>query len=274
MQTAVASTRHSSASPGCEPQPTFTYGNDVALTRRDAVTYQRVVASPDLLHRAIESWSTPPDAAKSREADSGLPSNAFCDCMRYRATQTWQTSSGTHRLSFTTSRTTQHRPHCRYSKGPAEQRSTDRRLLARVQAFGTVLEAALRVSFFTRQGAGGFSIARSIACQAVVDSRTAPAFRVMSLLNENWRDKYGVWRQGAFDMEKIFTTVHEQLREIYGSKRGSPNDVDDRGHNIWFWLIDVLPLDQNRAVRLLVKELRDHFGVSVTQQNYEGRQVF
>ncbi|KAH7024737.1 uncharacterized protein B0I36DRAFT_164011 [Microdochium trichocladiopsis] len=205
-----------------------------ALSKRDVVSVQRLVARPHMLKEAITDVS---QAVAGGDINSALDNKhhhgpAPCTCRLYRTTESWQARLGVHRFSLATRRTAQHYPHCRYSKAWAEERQTDRRATARLKLFGTSIEAAFQVSFTERQGAGGFSIAPFVTWRAVVDERSAPAFRIVSELQYAGHPRSQQWTREHIDYSTLFEVALVHLQKIYTSGRGSPTDVDAQGENI------------------------------------------
>ena len=90
-----------------------------------------------------------------------------------------------------------------------------------------LLNSAIRLSFYTNTGAGGFAIGSSVTYFAVVDQETAPAFQVVWLLWECASHK----SPRAY-REFCLRAVLRKLQKTFSSGRASPTEVNIYGESL------------------------------------------
>ncbi|PTD09906.1 hypothetical protein HYE67_006727 [Fusarium culmorum] len=98
------------------------------------------------------------------------------------------------------------------------------RRITRLTAVVKSLNSAFQLSLCTTAGTGGFSISPSLTYFAVVDEKTAPAFRVF----------YSLWDCEEFNSSKKYQelcleAVLRKLQVLFRSGRAKPTDVNEDG---------------------------------------------
>ncbi|KAH7219660.1 hypothetical protein DER44DRAFT_761358 [Fusarium oxysporum] len=196
-------------------------------------------------HRSKGKLSVPHErAAKFRTAFSSYAGGRFtCLCRHRRHRQRKNASWGSLSLSHETT-TEQHAPGCPATQAISEPDRTQKFAFTYV-GLRALLNSAIQFSFTIRSGAGGWSLGPNFTYYPIVDSESAPAFRMMSLLMRSrhypWYEyedrgflEDGVWR------EELIPSVVSSILRLFRAKQASPRAVDDQNQSLVYHVAECI----------------------------------
>ncbi|KAI3574497.1 hypothetical protein IWW34DRAFT_705998 [Fusarium oxysporum f. sp. albedinis] len=224
----------------------------------------RLLGKPAVLQEMCDAVKTPArhmskgkisvpheSAAKVRTALSGYSGGRFaCLCRHRQHLQRKNASWGS--LSFSHETTTeQHAPGCPATQAISERDRTQKFALTYV-GLRALLNSALQFSFTIRSGAGGWSLGPNFTYYPIVDSESAPAFRMLSLLMRSrhypwyeYKDR-GFLEDGAWREELVPSVVSSILR-LFRAKQASPRAVDDQNQSLVYHVAECVSLNPFRS---------------------------
>ncbi|KAH7030609.1 uncharacterized protein B0I36DRAFT_430916 [Microdochium trichocladiopsis] len=208
--------------------------NGWILPNNRQLVVQRLTARPAMLQHAMHDMDRVRATQEQLETAlyDGDPTTrdlAMCNCRPNSSTQSWRTRLGVSSFALTTRRhVSQHHPGCVLSRNSTDRPTTEHAVAAQIGVFNTVIDTALKLTYFWRQGAGGFSISPAFSICAVVDSRLSPSFRLTKLLS-----RFMIYNNPDASIGPVFICHYKvKLREIFQSGRASPTDLDQYGRTI------------------------------------------
>ena len=209
------------------------------FTAAESVVVRRLLAKPSLLKETLDSVGAAPGAEKSQQAVEhvrrlDLSRNLYdCTCRQYSISHEQHTKIGRFRISNGTVDSFKHLPGCGLFQSPAGRKTTQRVIRARVKFFRVMVEAAFMIASGRPSGAGGLSISPLLVATIMVNSKTAPAFRVLSVLEAFYMpihyltsDEFDRIAQGLLDH------ALQKLRSLFQNRRAMPDDVDENGQTL------------------------------------------
>jgi hypothetical protein len=117
--------------------------------------------------------------------------------------------------------TEEHLPNCRAAQ-ILTSRNRSQRIALTFTALRGLLNSAVQLSFAMRQGAGGWSFSPTFTYYPTVDSKTAPAFRILSLLQDSlclYLDRVS-WR------ETLVPSAVCAILRLFQAREATPRAVD------------------------------------------------
>lgn len=126
----------------------------------------------------------------------------------------------------------EHLPGCLLGQGAGTYRS--RKLSVWYTGLGRLLNSALQLSFGMTRGAGGWSISPSFTYYPTVDAKTAPAFRILTLLKDAvdvvyWEDKDP---RAPARLEEWVALALVKLVRLFQTRKASPLAVDSKNQSL------------------------------------------
>ncbi|KAH7493325.1 hypothetical protein FOMA001_g2045 [Fusarium oxysporum f. sp. matthiolae] len=216
------------------------------LLRKPAVLQEMcdAVKSP-ARHMSKGKISVPHEsAAKVRTALSGYSGGRFaCLCRHRQHLQRKNASWGS--LSFSHETTTeQHAPGCPATQAISERDRTQKFALTYV-GLRALLNSALQFSFTIRSGAGGWSLGPNFTYYPIVDSESAPAFRMLSLLTRSQCYSWHGFIDGSILgdkawREELLPSVVSSILSIFRAKQASPRAVDDQNQSLVYHVAECI----------------------------------
>lgn len=183
-------------------------------------------------HRPKRNLSVPHErAAKVREDVSSYSRGRFsCLCRHRRHVQRWNAALGPLTLNHETT-IERHLPGCPAAKFILEPDRCQKFALT-YAGLRALLNAAIQFSFTIRSGAGGSSFGPNFTSYPIVDSESAPAFRIMSLLT---RSRHIRWRyyhncglpEDRIWQEQLLPSVVSSVLSLFQTKQASPRAVNE-----------------------------------------------
>ena len=158
-----------------------------------------------------------------------------CLCRHRRHLQRKNAVWGSLSLSLETA-IEQHLPWC-----PATQIISDtdrsRKISLTYDGLGCLLNLAIQLSFMFRSGAGGWSLGSNFTYYPIVDSESAPAFRILFLLiRSQCYLNDGFSNDGLLDgviwQEKLIPSVVSAILRLFRAKKASPRAVDANNRSL------------------------------------------
>jgi hypothetical protein len=148
-----------------------------------------------------------------------------CLCRHRRRLQRKKAAWGSLIFSHETT-TEQHAPGCPATQAISEIDRSNKLALTYV-GLRSLINSAIQLSFTIRSGAGGLSLGPNIAYYPIVDSESAPAFRMLFLLiRYRFQPKHGFTKGGLLDdrgwEEELVPSVVSSILSLFGAKRASP----------------------------------------------------
>lgn len=98
-----------------------------------------------------------------------------------------------------------------------------------------LLNLAVQLSFKVTLGAGGGSLSPRFAYFPTVDSRTAPAWRMLNLLVQSWLTGH-LW-------EKLASSVVSSIVKLFRANKASPRAVDAKNRSLVYQLAACVSLN-------------------------------
>ncbi|KAK2684067.1 hypothetical protein RAB80_002013 [Fusarium oxysporum f. sp. vasinfectum] len=201
-------------------------------------------------HRSKGKLSVPHErAAKVRTALSSYAGGRFtCLCHHRQHRQRKNASWGSLSLSHETI-TEQHAPGCPATQAISEPDRTQKFALTYV-GLRTLLNSAIQFSFTIRSGAGGWSLGPNFIYYPIVDSESAPAFRMLSLLMRSreytWygSKEGGLLEDGAW-REELLPSVVSSILSLFRAKQASPRAVDDQNQSLVYHVAECISRHYN-----------------------------
>lgn len=163
----------------------------------------------------------PPDNAAlqtSRVASSLTADAPTCSCPRPRRFSSVKSIRLGSLCLYDESSAEEHFPGC-----PASRANTKRhRRAVGVRYFGlaNVLQQAIQISLAATSGAGGRSFGPTFTYNPTVDASTAPAFRVLRLIDRAYHHADGL------DWDAFVASALTKLLKLFREHRASPRAVD------------------------------------------------
>ncbi|KAF5681840.1 hypothetical protein FDENT_7907 [Fusarium denticulatum] len=170
---------------------------------------------------------------KLRALSTRADSVSMCSCQRRRVRQSKWCALGPLQFAEEMLSNLCHEKDCDFFILPSDYENTR---AIRFTGLASLLKKGIEVSFSTGVSAGRFSIGRSFTYFPLVDKKVAPAFLVMSLLDD-------AWRLLAIDEKRcrtLLSTAQKKLQELFCSGRASPNDVTQHNETLLHALIESL----------------------------------
>ncbi|KAF5637650.1 hypothetical protein F25303_7822 [Fusarium sp. NRRL 25303] len=168
----------------------------------------------------------------ARETESELPtiskssgSVSMCSCQFRRVRQSKRFAMGPVHFSEETISILSHEKDCVFfipSSGYQKTRTL------RFTGMAALLKKGMEVSFRTHIRSGEFSISPSFTYFPVVDWKVAPAFLLMSLLQQTRKLKF----INETRSRRLLSAAQQKLQELFCSGRASPNDVTQEGKTL------------------------------------------
>ncbi|EJP69640.1 uncharacterized protein BBA_01605 [Beauveria bassiana ARSEF 2860] len=212
-----------------------------------AQAWQRSDATPPVMRRRTSQFS------KTVSIYTGGRFSCFCRCSQpiQRKSVVWSSFS----LSLETA-IEQHLPGC-----PATQAIpvTDRRqkISLTYVGFQSLLNLAIQLSFMVRSGAGGWSLGSNFTYYPLVDSKSAPAFRMLFILKTSLlfgkhdiTDDDGLLGSVTWQ-ERMISSVVSAISRLFRTKKASPRAVDAKNRSLVYGLAECVSLIVDRSVPLL-----------------------
>ncbi|KAK8149225.1 hypothetical protein G3M48_007755 [Beauveria asiatica] len=203
----------------------------------------RLLSKPALLQETcdavgVKAWhsvsGTPPvihhgTSQFSRTVSMYTGGRFSCLCRRIQQLQRKNAVWGSFSLSLETT-IEKHLPGC-----PATQvipvRDQRQKVSLTYVGLQSMLNLAIRLSFMVRSGAGGWSLGSNFTYYPLVDSESAPAFRILRLLTRSQchgNDRFT--KDGILDHitwhEKFIPSAVSAILRLFGAKKASPRAVD------------------------------------------------
>ncbi|TVY69840.1 hypothetical protein Focb16_v001981 [Fusarium oxysporum f. sp. cubense] len=217
----------------------------------------RLLGKPAVLQEMCDAVKTPArhmskgkisvpheSAAKVRTALSRYSGGRFaCLCRHRRHRQRKNASWGSLSLSHETT-TEQHAPGCPATQAISEPDRTQKFALTYV-GLRALLNSAIQFSFTIRSGAGGWSLGPNFTYYPIVDSESAPAFRMLSLLMRSrhypWSEyeDRGFLEDGAW-REELLPSVVSSILRLFRAKQASPRAVDDQNQSLVYHVAECI----------------------------------
>jgi hypothetical protein len=95
---------------------------------------------------------------------------------------------------------------------------------------GNLLRCAIGITFSMRRGAGGASMGANLVYYNVVNTQTAPAFQLMSVL------EIALQFRGSMipecDTSRLFGECSSRIRHLYQTGKAGPKDLTPQGQSI------------------------------------------
>ncbi|KAF4946472.1 hypothetical protein FGADI_11110 [Fusarium gaditjirri] len=214
-----------------------------------ALVTGRLLRRPAVLQEMCDAVETRPRHSRNRNrsvsdelakqtktaATTYNGSRFMCLCRHRRHLQYKSTGWGSLSFSHETI-TEQHLPGCPATKGIFE---TDRSSRFALTYFGlrSLLNSAIQISFTIRSGAGGWSFGPNFTYYPIVDSESAPAFRMLSLLTEA---QYQGPLEDAAWQEKLVPIVVSSVLRLLQTKHASPRAVDSYNQSLVYYIAECL----------------------------------
>lgn len=124
----------------------------------------------------------------------------------------------------------QHMPGCPMAGVPKVNRKKELRIT--YTGLKRLLNVAVNVSFSMRSGAGGLSISPSFAYRPTVDASTAPAFRMLRLLNNASKEML----LDPHDWQKLVASILTKIIGLFRAGKASPLAVDFENQSLLHYL--------------------------------------
>ncbi|KAF4432636.1 Ankyrin repeat-containing domain [Fusarium acutatum] len=152
---------------------------------------------------------------------------------------------GSLRFSYETT-IEQHAPGCTATEAISEIDKSNKFALTYI-GLRYFLNSAIQLSFSIRSGAGGWSLGPNFTYYPMVDSRSAPAFRMLNLLMGSW---FGLspspGLNGLLDSTpwraNLLPSVVSSILNLFRAKKASPRAVDDYNKSLVHYVADSIRL--------------------------------
>lgn len=105
-----------------------------------------------------------------------------------------------------------------------------------------LLNAAVQLSFEMSWGAGAWSLSPGFTYYPSVDSRTAPAFRILSMLSDMWAPLG--WKRNAA-WAKVTISAMSAILRLFRANKMSPRAVDENNQSLVHHLIEYVSPDRS-----------------------------
>ncbi|CAG9980464.1 unnamed protein product [Clonostachys byssicola] len=163
---------------------------------------------------------------------SRYPGGRFsCVCRHLQHLQRNSSSWGAINVSFETI-TEKHLPGC-----PAGRMILDANRSQKINFTYTglrkLLNSAIQLSFMMPSGAGGWSLGSNITIYPIVDSRTAPVFKLLTMVET----AQGHLRDETKLTETLYPSVVSSILRLFQARKASPRAVDDENRSLVHYLI-------------------------------------
>ncbi|KAM3451214.1 hypothetical protein MY3296_005470 [Beauveria thailandica] len=186
-----------------------------------AQAWQRSNGTPPVMRRRTSQFS--------RTVSMYTGGRFSCLCRRIQQLQRKNAVWGSFSLSLETT-IEKHLPGC-----PATQvipvRDQRQKISLTYVGLQSMLNLAIQLSFMVRSGAGGWSLGSNFIYYPLVDSESAPAFRILRLLTRSQcheNDRFT--KDGILDRitwrEKLIPSVVSAILRLFRAKKASPRAVD------------------------------------------------
>ncbi|OAA44723.1 Ankyrin repeat-containing domain protein [Beauveria brongniartii RCEF 3172] len=183
-----------------------------------AQAWQRSNGTPPVMRRRTSQFS--------RTVSMYTGGRFSCFCRRSQQLQRKNAVWGSFSLSLETT-TEKHLPGC-----PATQvipvRDQRQKISLTYVGLQSMLNLAIQLSFMVRSGAGGWSLGSNFTYYPLVDSDSAPAFRILRLLTCSQCQKNE--KDGILDRftwhEKLIPSAVSAILRLFRAKKASPREVD------------------------------------------------
>ncbi|CAH0017327.1 unnamed protein product [Clonostachys rhizophaga] len=96
-----------------------------------------------------------------------------------------------------------------------------------------LLNSAVQLSFMMPSGAGGWSLSSNIAVYPIVDSRTAPVFKLLTMVETAQRHMTDETKL----TETLYPSVVSSILRLFQAQKASPRAVDDENRSLVHYLI-------------------------------------
>jgi hypothetical protein len=97
----------------------------------------------------------------------------------------------------------------------------------------TLLNSAVQLSFMIPSGAGGWSLSSNITIYPIVDSDTAPVFKLLTLV-----ETAQIFMLDETKMtETLYPAVVNSILRLFQAKKASPRAVDNYNRSLVYYLI-------------------------------------
>ncbi|KAF5677091.1 ankyrin repeat-containing protein [Fusarium circinatum] len=112
----------------------------------------------------------------------------------------------------------------------------------------SLLNSAIQLSFSVRSGAGGWSLGPNFTYYPMVDSRTAPAFRMFGLLSHSkfylsrGRTEYGSIENAEW-WKELLPSVASSILSLFRAKKASPRAVDAFNQSLVHYVASIIRCD-------------------------------
>lgn len=90
-----------------------------------------------------------------------------------------------------------------------------------------LLNRAIAVAFSMSSGAGGFSIGPSFTYYATVDEESAPAFRLLGILERSF-----IYYRWYGDLNGIIELVSRKILSLFHERQASPTDMNSHNQSL------------------------------------------
>lgn len=205
----------------------------LAIQQADAAARERAEATNKLI---IDLQIREPGAestvlclrAKSSSPTRLSHSDAFCSCRVQRLRKYRGGSYGPLYVFNESNTVVKHENSCQlYAPISEFERSQGLRV-----AFSNVLiKGALQLCFYTKKGAGGFSISPGLAFSPIVDRQHAQAWVLLSYGRYCMIYAFRQLRPAA-TTEAMFRVILSKLRMLFSSRKASPMEVDIENNSL------------------------------------------
>ncbi|KAI0420584.1 hypothetical protein F5X98DRAFT_11693 [Xylaria grammica] len=211
--------------PATSVRPEEITGGRAELQLYSAECAVALASKPSLLSGSIESLATLDSLPELRAKATG-GAYTTCLCRTYRK-MSYSRGSWCHfSFSYKNLNTRHHLPSCPFYQINGEAQATN--FTIEYDGFRKLLQTAFVLSFTNTHGAGGRSISPGFTYYPVVDSQTAPAFRIMDLT-------YiiaGELCDHASETSNLLQHCFNSILTLYSQRRASPKDTNEYGWSL------------------------------------------
>jgi hypothetical protein len=128
----------------------------------------------------------------------------------------------------------------------------------------TLLNSAVQLSFMMPSGAGGWSLSSNITIYPIVDSETAPVFKLLTLVQTAQMSMLDATKM----TETLYPSVVSLILRLFQAKKASPRAVDNHNKSLVHYLIKCVSGKLFPLNRMLAQRSETHHKINKSLEWY------